>query len=100
MRITNQNFKYFLMLKKRPFHHTKKEGETQEFQVKWTVECNNLCSLNVGMKLARSWQHHGIDFRALQLTKCSGLTDDSKALENFFSTEKSQLSCAKSKLPW
>lgn len=55
MRIIKQHFKYFPMLKKRPFHKSKRKEETQQFQVKWTTESNNLCDLNIEMKLVCSW---------------------------------------------
>jgi len=60
------------------------------------VESNNLCNCSVGMKSVCSWQYCGIDFSALKLTKCSGLTDYTEALETFFSIEKSQVSHTKS----
>lgn len=64
MRIIKQNFKYLPTPEKRPFIVQRRKQKFSNFQVKWTVESNNLCNLNVEMKLVCSWQHHGTDFRA------------------------------------
>lgn len=47
-------FQIFPTLKKRSFHGIKKEVETHQLQEKWTMESNNLCNLNVIMKLVSS----------------------------------------------
>lgn len=58
-------FQIFPTMKKRSFHSIKKQGETHQFQEKWTIESNNLCNLNVIMKLVCSWQHCGNIIRVL-----------------------------------